>query len=357
MAVTFEPSMPEPPPPPLAPPPPPSSHQDKDDIFPPPGGAYDPSWYVGHEAKHRDALHYLRTPGKPIVLWGPKAAGKTWLMKHVLDLARRQTRTCVLVDLDLQLFRPTMASLDGLLRAIAGHIAQRLKIDRDVVTDAWKSEDPATLKLTYLMEDRFLSQDGALVVLSIDQLDEILGLSISDDFFGMLRSWAESADRSQWASLRIAIAASTIKLTKDINKSPFRGLSEPIEIADLDPAQIETLAARYKLLWRAAEIGTLMDLVGGQPYLTRGAMYQAAVHRKNLNDILSAQSPTFAAHLDQCRRRLPSAPGVVDALAAMKSGRSVALAEDAAETLLRLGVVAQESRNRYRLRYRLYERL
>lgn len=87
--------------------------------IPPPGTRYLADWYVSRDFEERTALGYL-TFGDPVLLWGPRDQGCTWLCHHLArtwrDLAPARQTLCV----DFRtLGAKSLRSLDTCLMAMA----------------------------------------------------------------------------------------------------------------------------------------------------------------------------------------------------------------------------------------------
>ncbi len=129
--------------------------------------------------------------------------------------------------------------------------------------------------------------------------------SIAADFFGLLRNWHEMGKSSDlWKRFRLVVVHSTeVYIPMNINQSPFN-VGLPIVIPEFTAVQVEELAVRHGLRWNASQIGRLMGMVGGHPYLVRLALYHLARQDVNL-EVLLEQAPTESGlYADHLRRHL-----------------------------------------------------
>ncbi len=51
-------------------------------VLPPPGTRYLPDWYIPRPHEEQLAARYLHY-GQPVLLWGPRHQGRTWLRAHI----------------------------------------------------------------------------------------------------------------------------------------------------------------------------------------------------------------------------------------------------------------------------------
>jgi hypothetical protein len=129
-----------------------------------------------------------------------------------------------------------------------------------------------------------------------------------------------------------------------------------VELGELAPEQVRHLVALHGLPLSETEIGDLLELVGGHPYLVRRALYELA------NGLPFAtfleQAPTEAGvygdHLRGLLKAVEDHPELGDALRlVVNSPEPVKLRSEQAFKLESLGVVVPEG-NLERPRCRLY---
>lgn len=357
-----EPSAPAMAPPAVAPParsaaeppgPPPGAAQ-------PPRAAYDPAWYVARPAEERTAQSYLAYAGTPVVLLGPEGLGKTWLLRHLLRTARATGRfRAAAISLDL-LDQAACASLDSFLRALSLHLAAALGASPAEVDRAFARSPSPQANLNWLLEQTLLppiADRGEHLILALDRADALAGRPFQDDFFGLLRAWAESgAEQTTWSHLRLVLAVSTTQLVRNPRQSPFN-LAEPLRLGDLDEAQVRELAQLHGLRPAAEELARLRRLVGGHPHLVRLALFCACQERRPLGAVLEAGAPgPFAGLLSAWRARLQREPALLDGLRAVAGGG--ATGPELSLRLHRAGLIAWDpAAGADRLRYELYREL
>jgi AAA domain-containing protein len=130
----------------------------------------------------------------------------------------------------------------------------------------------------------------------------VLGAEYQKHFFALLRAWdSRRAFDADWRKLNLVMVISThpYLLIDDVNLSPFNvGLT--IRLRDFTLDQVADLNQSHGHPLQPNEVGPLMQLVGGHPYLVRQAYYTLASEGLSLPDLLRvADSPDgpFGRHL------------------------------------------------------------
>jgi hypothetical protein len=324
----------------------------------PPGAPYNTSWHVRRAEEERTALNYLDQPGAPVVLWGPDKFGKTWMSQFLTDMVyQADGGACRVVAINLDTFDyESRSDYGNFIREFAFQIVGSIGGPEDWVPTLWRSPGSVNQKLGRLMRENVLPLASTRVILSLDRVDAVWGLPFKDDWFGMLRAWAQDP-RLERLRLVLGISTTPRRLIDRPTQSPFN-LTPPIVLGDFTREQVETLAQLYGLEWSASDFAALMNLVGGHPYLVRLAM-----HRANLagglsaRELLAEPSNLFDDFLQRYARRLQLQPALLAGLRRLRSDALTELDSDASAALESSGIAVEEKVGFYRLRYRLYERL
>lgn len=322
----------------------------------PPGGGYDRAWYVGRPEVERDAWNRLNQPGAPLVVVGPRGIGKTVFVQRAVDSACTAEDVVITVDLGT-LSDSELEDADALFRELCAVIAEELGLDDGLIDEEFDGTASRKRKLVNLMSKHFLPAVRGRLVLIVDRAEEVAGRPAQDDLFSALRDLASRGLRREpWNRLRLAVLISSIRVLDhhDPHSSPLFNLTPPIRLGDLHPAQVQALAATHGL--DAAEVPTLMNLVGGHPYLLRLAMYRAATTRQQLGNViadpLTRNLDLFDDYLAYYNRHLQEEPALVEALRHTLAGRVVD--REAAHRLWSAGLLADDLDNP-RMRYPLFD--
>jgi hypothetical protein len=334
---------------------------------PPPGTRYVAEWYVPRAFEEDTALRYL-AHGHPVLLWGPRKQGCTWLCQHVARAWQSAGAERQFIVVDFRTLGPSaLASLDACLHEIAKVIEEALPCDeaaRVSVTERWaQARGDAKFRLTSFLYGSMLAAVRGELLLLFDHADLVHGQPFYGDVVGLLRSWADrGATSAPWSRLRLLVSVSVppARLSTARYQSPFVNLSEPIQVGDFDTAQVAELIRRYGLAWANTSLRRLMAMVGGQPYLVCAALDDMSHDRYSLDD-LEAGKPlgrsNIGDHVSRLRSYLDAVPALGASFANLAQEPAASVVSEILDELIRLGVVTQDAGGRHPIRYRLYERL
>jgi hypothetical protein len=324
--------------------------------------SYDPSWYIARPAEEQVALDYLAYPGQPVVLWGPELFGKTWLLRHLLQKARKEEGARV-VAVNLDLFdKAVCSSLESFLRELAAYLVHELGGQQEDLERLWRRDRSPNSNITAVLQ-RYALPKAERLLLAIDGADAIWNSAFADQFFGLLRAWAEESE-APWSSLRLLLAVSTTPadLIHNASQSPFN-LTDPIRLDDLDGRQVQQLFELYGLTPAPDDLARLHQLVGGHPYLMRLALYTARRQSRPLAELLDpgpgpgrGSDGVFEPFLRNTRARLQQQPELLEAFAALLKNPLTPIPRPVHHKLERAGLLLRDGRSgALRPRYELYK--
>lgn len=328
----------------------------------PPTAGYDQRCYVPRPSLERQVDAGLVSPGTPVVLLGPSRFGKTALLEHVIDVARRadhaagkQTR---LVRVALDAFEPSVFQVfDDFLYELGCHLVSGVDGDPAWLEEAWDLSGSAPMRIEALLKRHVLHTVNGRLFVAIEGLGELHRTGFASAFLGVLRSWAQNASHPAWSRLRLVLTVSTEPslFREEIHRSPFFNATLLVRLPDLSLDDILALRTVYGLPWDRAACEELMDKVGGHPYLCRTAMFQAATTGQDLRSLLERSHEPggifepFLAHLWH-----DLTPELQQAVVRILTESRARLALDVEDRLRGAGFVRGGPGN-YRLRYALYE--
>lgn len=267
-------------------------------------GPFTPDYYVERPSIQFLCYNTLLQPGSLLRIKAPNLMGKTSLITKVLaQVAKEDYQT---VNLSFKLTdRIHFSNLDKFLRWLCTNISRELRLPSQL-EDYWdESGMGSKVSCTTYFEEYLLAQTDSPLALCLDDVDLIFpSPEISEDFFGLLRSWHEKArSRPLWKKLRLIIVHSTeVYIPLNINQSPFN-VGVPIELSEFTSEQVQDFAKQYGLDEDIATVEPLMRMVGGHPYLLQQAFsYLKSRENVTLDQIL-AMAPTeegiYSHHLRQ----------------------------------------------------------
>ncbi|HRI48778.1 MAG TPA: AAA-like domain-containing protein, partial [Pseudomonadota bacterium] len=259
-------------------------------------------------------------------------------------------------------------SLDSFVQEIASHLAAQFAVlpgaRRDLMTQTlrvWRLTPQVERRLDAIIEQIFLQRTPGFLYLALDRLDAVKDSVFQDAFFAIIRGWMDRKDEPLWGRLRLLMATSMAPawMAKLPTSSPFV-ITPPLVIDDFKVEQLQHLARLHDLPWDEEQLLSLMDLIGGHPYLTRMAMYTAVAKGYSVEQLVSPERPgvqVFDGFLETCRLRLIAQPGLWPTAQRVLRGKPLsALDRLVLPRLERMGIVRLEGET-CTVRYPLYLRL
>jgi hypothetical protein len=247
-------------------------------------------------------------------------------MQRAAELGMRQ------VWLDFKMFeQKELGNANLFYKRFCDMITANLQEEEDLdflenhVEKHWAKDDSNVLLCTryfsrHILEPLRQTEKDSLV-LALDDVDRLAGCDFCSDFFGMLRAWHNKRSISSsplWSKLYLLLATSTepFQFIENMNKSPFNvGLL--IELDDFTLDQVTRLNQLHGSPFSRLEINQLMELLGGQPYLVRRALYLVASGHSTAVDLFAHATEDhgpFGDYLRYYLLRLHGQQGLIEAL-------------------------------------------
>lgn len=255
-------------------------------------------FYIDRTPLEDLAYREIAKPGSVIRLKAPRLMGKSSLLLRILDrAARAQYRT---VSLDFQEADANiLASFDGLLRWVCTRISRQLQLASQL-EDYWDEEIGSKVSCTHYLQHYLLANIDAPLVLALNEVNRIFEYpSIAREFLPLLRFWHERAKQVDiFQKLRLVVVYNTeVYIPLSLNQSPFN-VGRPIQLPEFNAEQVQELVRRHGLQWSPEEPQqqhwrSLLDLLGGHPYLVRLALYHLC-HDDVTPEQLLLEAPTQA---------------------------------------------------------------
>ncbi len=264
---------------------------------------YDSPFYIERSPVESDCCQQILQPGALIRIRAPEKMGKTSLLRRIL--AHSESRGCQPVYLNLREAEAGIfATLDKFLRWFCANISRELGLPL-ALGEAWSEELFGSLiSCKTYMQTHVLSKLDSPLVLGLDNVDRVFEFpDIAQDFLPMLRSWNEEANNQEiWENLRLVIAHATeIYIDLDANQSPFN-VGWPVRLMGFELSQMQQLAKVWGLEGSVpipAAI-SLMEMVGGHPYLIQVALDALQNQQMPFNQLLeqaTTQGGIYGDHL------------------------------------------------------------
>ena len=291
-----------------------------------PEGTMDPqSAYYIERPEDDVALRGIAQQGVTLTIKGPRQMGKSSLLARTMARASQIGKRIVFLDFQL-VDGAALADGDLFFRQFCTWITDELDIENQLEA-YWNQPLSSGQRCTrYVGRHILKSVDGPLL-LAMDEVERVFDTPFRSDFFSMLRSWHnDRAVKPLWRNLDLALVTSTepYQLIENLNQSPFN-VGEVISLTDFTEPQVEELNARHGGLLLSKHLRTLMDVIGGHPYLIRKSLYLIATNRVSPEVLLTTASEEngpfgdhLRYHLFRLHRQADLVEGVRQVLAAKR---------------------------------------
>jgi len=280
----------------------------------------DSPYYIERDVESQ-CFKLIKMPSTLIRIKAPRQMGKTSLLARLNDHAKHQGYSTLSLSFQL-LDASSFSSLNIFFWRFCALVSRQLGISTKKISESWDIESFGPVSnCTNYFADYILPEQDAPIVLSLDEVDKVfLYEQISQDFFPMLRAWNElSKNHDLWKKLRLIIVHSTeLYIRLDSATSPFENVGYSVTLRDFTPDEIRVLAEKHQLRKVQEIVMSLVEILGGHPFLVRLALYHLALGNITLAELL-AQAPTEAGLFkDHLRRHLWNLQQHPELLRAMK---------------------------------------
>lgn len=316
----------------------------------------DSPFYVERSAD-QPFLQAIRGMESILLVKGPRQIGKTSLLARGVKAAQEYGYRFAFTD--FQKFNAKLLDDENAFyRALAGTLARQIDFEYDF-DKRWDPIFGSTINMEDFMRAAVASDPRPLVWF-MDEADKLFTVPFASDFYGLVRSWHNSRatdTAGPWGRLTIAIAYATEAhlFIQDLNQSPFN-VGRPFVLEEFDLSRVLALNEKSgSPLKSADEVASLMDLVGGQPFLVRRAI-NSLLGGMTLSELLAfagRESGPFADHLKRILVSISNMPMVLGVVRGMLRGERPD-DQDATYRLLSAGIVVAADDGTYSFRNRLY---
>jgi len=245
-----------------------------------------------------------------ILVKGPRQVGKTSLLVRGLQLAREADYVTVFTDFQkLNLANseniPPEKQLENFFLALGSLLAMQLQLDT-YPHEVWSSYVTANANFDIYIRQHILKKTEKHVLWVMDEVDRILPYPFRDEVFGLLRSWhsdrtVNPGDPCERLSLVLSYSTEPYLFIKDLHQSPFN-IGEKIFLEDFNLEQLRDLNHRYGSPLYQGELEDFLQLLGGQPYLTRAALNEMVTQNLSFSAFLKHIEKTENTLSDHLKR-------------------------------------------------------
>ena len=305
------------------------------------------AFYVERQPLEERCFSALQREGALIRIKGPSQMGKTSLLNRLCHRAKGQGYRTVRLNL-ARAESTVFMGLDRLLRWLCNCIGEELGL-KVTARDVWEDDRGSIINCMNYMQAQILESSEQPIILALDEVDAVFPMvTVSQDFFSMLRSWHEEAKTLDvWGRLRLIVVHSTELYGQlDINKSPFN-VGFPIGLTELTLLEIEQLIEAHGLRSYPNLAQELSEFAGGHPHLIRLALYdlawQKATHLEQLLKEAQCDTGIYADTLRHYWQTLKARPELAQAFReVLRQPVAVSLDPLVAYQLYSMGLVRRE---------------
>jgi len=227
------------------------------------------SSYVPRQADQELLAHVCA--GDVCTVLTSRQMGKSSLMAHTVKALQKKRLRSVVIDLTAIIAHNMTAEAfyAGLIHAFIQQLKLPVRLDQWWQAHALLSP---VQRLTDFVTQEVLPRVQRRLVVFIDEIDAMLQLDFSDDFFAALRAFYN--DRAQHSALKrltfvLLGAVAPQDLIQDRTRTPFN-IGTRIELTDFIVEEADKLTAGWPFCdqKRARGLARVLHWTGGQPYLT-----------------------------------------------------------------------------------------
>lgn len=262
----------------------------------------DSPFYVRRKADD-EIIQQIHKTGSTTKVKGARQMGKSSLLARAHAEAKKSHYKSFYLDFQL-VDESNLTSIEALFKDLAWKISEALETDIEP-DDCWKEHRGAKDNLTRFIKKAVLEETRTPVLILFDEVDRLFSCPFRDDFFATIRGWHNRrATDDSWNRLNLVIAHSTEPYLwiKDINQSPFN-VGHLINMEDFDVFQVKESNAKYGCpLKTDIEIGELLNLTGGQPFLVCAALYTMLKDNYTISQLKEAAIEDIGSFSDHLRR-------------------------------------------------------
>lgn len=320
-----------------------------------PWSTYAPQRWIARPREELDG-HRRLGPGSPLVVMGPRGAGKSWLCARIVQGTMQPGDRLVSISLDSP-HRIRTREPDRFMLDFAVDVAEQLNLDDDLIASTWERVGTGTRRMSRYMREHVLPTVSGNLYLLIDPADALTQHGpVPNELFSMLRQWLDGARREPWDKLRVVMAVSMdpILLTTEFRISPFN-LAPPVKAGDLDVAQVGELLAQHNLTATTQEASSALAWVGGSPALLRLLAAETAGQGMSVSRYLAQPLDEQSALHQYCEERLTmlrANPELGVTLSELLRGQAASRVE-LADRLVSAGLLVRDGQ-RHRISCALY---
>lgn len=232
----------------------------------------------------------------------PKQWGKTLLVNRLLEGMEQKGYRTVHIDV-LDTDRESCENLDRFLQWICRNVGRELGVAKEKLWELWDEKDASKVNCSEYFEKAIFPEVELGLVLAFDNIERIFDCDIAEDVLSTIRAWFEkSKQKKRWSKLRFILSHSTeCYVRMNANQSPFN-VGEAIALSEFNFQQVKELMGRHGVSLKDEEIGCLIEMIGGHPFMVeRGIAFLKDNPSVSLDEMLAKAATLEGIYSDHLR--------------------------------------------------------
>ena len=268
--------------------------------------ALDSPFYLERENIDVKCQKLIDKQGCLLKIRGAKQMGKTSLINRLVDLAVRNNNYEVYYDFSF-FDVDSLSNIQSFFYSLADYITEQISdlTGEQFDLSSWNKDNSPSIEYTKVVKNILRKLDKPLVLI-FDETDRIFHYDeVYRSFAPLLRNWHEKSKKpSVWEKLKLILGYSTEEYgLLDIYLSPFANVGQTIALTDLTAQQVSELASKHGINGRQI-VESLVDLVGGHPYLIRLALYYLSSENMLIDKLLKTAATDSGIYKEHLQRHL-----------------------------------------------------
>lgn len=267
----------------------------------------DSPYYITRK-NEEDIIEHLNKPAALIRIRAPQQFGKTSLLHRLIDYAVKQEFSVIPIDFH-EFTQDTLSDLTKLLYKFCLAFATNFSLESEF-KEEWEEDEDKIQAATYFIEQEILRVQSKPILLAIDKADRLFEYrDVSENFFLLIRAWHQKgtnpAKSHIWKKLRLVLSYSTDAhlAISNPNASPFNvGVERSLK--PFTKEEVKHLLNIHQLSWSADHLDEMMNLLGGQPYLVRKALYLLKNESYSIDSLTAKAAQMAGPFSDHLRHHL-----------------------------------------------------
>lgn len=271
-----------------------------------PGGsvARDSGLYIQRTAD-QEVFEAIQRERALITIRGPRQIGKTSLMMSIYrQMCEHATMRVAYLDFQT-LTDEELQSSATIWLSILKTIAEQLHLSDWSAAD-WNEHAPYTSNVFRFLEAIAGDPAAPPLLLCFDEVDRLFTSPLKSQFFKSLRAFYNSgAIKPFMKSVRWLLGTSSEPsfFIDNLTESPFN-IGLRIELQPFTREEVAEFARRHGLSLTETTLNTLLDYVGGHPYLAHLVLYHLAEHPDAQTDLFITAKTSHTLFKDHLQRFL-----------------------------------------------------